>query len=144
MIQVWFVVWGPQATFLRAAPGTALAHDHSQLEAEYDELADEDLERKCRRNGISVKGGRTSIIPRLLALEEHRVVEKERASPKYTGLVPLEPTRAEAEALAGVRNTPANISVNTPPTPAPVLASQPQVPAPHAEVGLRARGGLLM
>jgi len=59
-----------QATFLRSG-GDASAPASSLLEAELEGLGDEELELRCRRAGVSRKGGRSAQISRLLALDAY-------------------------------------------------------------------------
>jgi U2-associated protein SR140 len=49
----------PQATFLRGAGAGANA-PNPELEAEYEALGDEELELKCRRSGLTRRGGRAA------------------------------------------------------------------------------------
>ena len=60
----------PQATFLRSG-GDASAPANSQLESDLEGLGDEELELRCRRAGVSRKGGRSAQISRLLALDAY-------------------------------------------------------------------------
>ncbi|PRW57019.1 U2 snRNP-associated SURP motif-containing -like isoform X1 [Chlorella sorokiniana] len=71
----WFIfsddyLNGLQATFLRSG-GDASAPANSVLEAELEGLGDEELELRCRRAGVSRKGGRSAQISRLLALDAY-------------------------------------------------------------------------
>ena len=52
-----------QATFLRG-PVAGLGEDDASLAAELDALPDEDLEMRCRRSGLSKRGGRPAQISR--------------------------------------------------------------------------------
>jgi len=49
-----------QATFLRMGA----AGDHSRLEEELEALNEDDLDRRCRRNGICTKNGRSAMVRR--------------------------------------------------------------------------------
>ena len=60
----------PQATFLRSG-GDASAAVNTALEAELEALGDEELELRCRRAGVSRKGGRSAQVSRLLALDAY-------------------------------------------------------------------------
>eukprot|EP00854_Cymbomonas_tetramitiformis_P014233 gene14233-16837_t len=54
---------GLQATFMRIALKTS--EEGKTLKADLAVLTNEDIERKCRRNGVTFKGGRDSCIDRL-------------------------------------------------------------------------------
>lgn len=64
-----------QATFLRPVAASEQAAVKQEaalpLTTELDSLTDEEVETRCRRNGLSRKDGRTAMITRLLALEQY-------------------------------------------------------------------------
>ena len=71
----WFIfnddfLNGLQATFLRPPPAAA-APANAELAAELAVQRDEDLETRCRRSGLSRKGGRAAQVSRLLALDAY-------------------------------------------------------------------------
>ncbi len=52
-----------QATFLRG-PVAGLGEEDASLAAELEALPDEELEMRCRRSGLSKRGGRAAQISR--------------------------------------------------------------------------------
>mmetsp|Transcript_3799 Transcript_3799/g.6509 ORF Transcript_3799/g.6509 Transcript_3799/m.6509 type:complete len:840 (+) Transcript_3799:199-2718(+) len=70
---------GLQATFLHAADS---GRENSELRQDLEDLPDEDIERKCRRNGLSTKNGRGAMISRIVILEDHLAAEREAKNPK--------------------------------------------------------------
>ncbi|KAL4450080.1 hypothetical protein ABPG77_010749 [Micractinium sp. CCAP 211/92] len=71
----WFIfsddyLNGLQATFLRSGGASGATHN-SALEAELEALGDDELDTRCRRSGVSRKGGRSAQISRLLAVDAY-------------------------------------------------------------------------
>ncbi|CAD7701765.1 unnamed protein product [Ostreobium quekettii] len=73
----WFIfsndyLNGLQATFLHGgASAAADAPQNAALAAELHSLPDEDIERRCRQNGLSIHGGRPAQLCRLLGLDAY-------------------------------------------------------------------------
>ncbi len=63
-----------QATFLR---GSSEGGSNAELEAELEALTPEELEARCRRCGVSRKGGKSAQISRLLSLDAYLHGEKQ-------------------------------------------------------------------
>lgn len=72
----WFVfsndyLNGLQATFLKTNIDDEKKEDDNALQKAFEMLSSEELEHKCRLNGLSLKGGRLAQIIRLAQLEEY-------------------------------------------------------------------------
>lgn len=91
---------GLQAAFLR--PGALPDPDapgcpNPPLAAELAELSEEELDKRCRANGLSPAGGRPAKIGRLLALDAY--LNADRVAPAAAA-APLVPATAQAAAAA--------------------------------------------
>ena len=115
--------WSAQATFL--APDTSAAAEPRELRAELDALADDALELRCRRAGLSRRGGRAEQIGRLLSLHAYLSGDRRTPAPPAPERAPSNssadavmipaPTPASGWVLGGTRGAGA---VNGPPRPA--------------------------
>eukprot|EP00240_Pyramimonas_obovata_P002804 CAMPEP_0118921002 /NCGR_PEP_ID=MMETSP1169-20130426/411_1 /TAXON_ID=36882 /ORGANISM="Pyramimonas obovata, Strain CCMP722" /LENGTH=760 /DNA_ID=CAMNT_0006861649 /DNA_START=161 /DNA_END=2439 /DNA_ORIENTATION=+ len=90
---------GLQATFVRL--GGDSARDRGELLQDLEDLPDEDIDRKCRRNGLSTRDGRAAMIARIVALEDHLEADREARNPKPV-LQPELPPPGPAPEAAGV------------------------------------------
>ena len=110
---------GLQATFLRASTGGGGdgegAAPNEALDAELEALPDDELEIRCRRAGLSRKGGRGAQISRLLALDAYLNAGNEgRASARPAGQAGLDVPAPRA----AVKPTSAWAAVDETPQPA--------------------------
>ena len=71
--EIAFTVLSLQATLHLRGPVAGVGEEDASLAAELEALPDEELEMRCRRSGLSKRGGRAAQISRCGALTQRRL-----------------------------------------------------------------------
>ncbi|GAB4814277.1 hypothetical protein N2152v2_001323 [Parachlorella kessleri] len=111
------------ATFLR---GSSQTGGNPELEAELEALPPEELEARCRRSGLSRKGGKAAQVSRLLSLDAYLHGEKQQPSAAAAAAAAAAEAAAAAAAAREARLGAASAAAgwadvtDAPPEPVPV------------------------